>query len=225
MPYARGPPRRGRSCQGTLTPLPLDMRLTSATRAAMVSYNATAAVNAKRVEVLGRACKLSVIRPKGWPWYVNEPVRDVAGVDVIELPVVLGGRHHFYLYRGIGRAIRKLRPQLLYFDQEPWSLSTYQIVHAARAAGCRIVGFTWQNIWKWYPPPFNLIEAYVHRATHAMIAGNREAAELLRRRGYRGPIAVVPTGVDLEIFHPRPCTRGRFGLPQGNFPLVPVENC
>ncbi len=191
------------------------MCLITDTRVTVVSYNMTASSNLKKVEIIGRACRLTLIRPKHWPWYVDEPINELPGVTVIELPVILAGRHHFYLYSGIESTIRKLRPDLLYFEQEPWSLSTFQIVRAARAVGCRMVGMTWQNIWKWYPPPFNWIESYVHRATHAMIAGNEEAAALLRRRGFRGPISVVPPGVDIDIFHPRPSTRDRFGLPVG----------
>ena len=47
-----------------------------------------------------------------------------------------------------------------------------------------------------------------------IIAGNEEAAEVLRRRGYRGLVRVIPQfGVDRDLFRPGPSTRAELGLP------------
>lgn len=192
------------------------MALTSQTRVAIVSYSMTAASTLKKAEILGRACRLALIRPSRWSWYASESAPPLPGVRVIDLPVVLPGRHHFHSYRGLGTTLRQMQPELLYVDQEPWSWSTFQAVRIGRALGARIVGFTWQNILKRYPPPFNWLEAYVHRATHVMIAGNEEAATILRRRGFAKPIVVAPQfGVDTTVFYPRPRAPRPFGLPEG----------
>lgn len=192
------------------------MALTSGTRVAIVSYSMTAASTLKKAEILGRACRLTLIRPRRWSWYAPESAPALPGVRVIDLPVVLPGRHHFHSYRGLGATLRQMQPDLLYVDQEPWSWSTFQAVRVGRSLGARIVGFTWQNILKRYPPPFNWLEAYVHRATHVMIAGNEEAAAILRRRGFTGRITVVPQfGVDATVFYPRPPGPRRLGVPEG----------
>jgi glycosyltransferase involved in cell wall biosynthesis len=76
------------------------------------------------------------------------------------------------------------------------------------------VGYTWQNLMKRYPPPFQALERWVHRRTRLIIAGNVEAEDILRRRGYQGLIRVIPQfGVDPQSFHPGPSTRADLGLP------------
>ena len=74
-----------------------------------------------------------------------------------------------------------------------------------QAVGARCLFFTWQNLVRRFPPPFDHFErASFHRASHA-IAGNPTAADVLRTKGYRGLVTVIPQfGVDPSIFSPRP---------------------
>jgi glycosyltransferase involved in cell wall biosynthesis len=54
----------------------------------------------------------------------------------------------------------------------------------------------------------------VHRRTRLIVAGNEEAAAILRRRGYAGLVNVVPQfGVDPATFHPGPSTRADLHVP------------
>jgi glycosyltransferase involved in cell wall biosynthesis len=183
-------------------------------RVTVLSYAMTAASTARQVEHLAARCALTLIRPDRWPWYAGEPAADPQGVTVVRLPVVLSGSHHLHLYRGLANAVADARPDLFYYDQEPWSLSSVQGVRAAARAGAVIVGFTWQNLMKRYPPPFPALERWVHRRTRLIVAGNEEAAAILRRRGYAGLVNVVPQfGVDPATFHPGPSTRADLHVP------------
>jgi glycosyltransferase involved in cell wall biosynthesis len=133
---------------------------------------------------------------------------------VIELPVHFPGHHHFHLYHGLGKALRRTVPDLLYIDQEPWTVSTAHAAWVAARIPCPVVCFTWQNLLKRYPPPFPTLERSVHRRVTMIIAGNEEAGEVLRRRGYRGLVRVIPQfGVDLDKFRSGPSTRAELGLP------------
>jgi glycosyltransferase involved in cell wall biosynthesis len=183
-------------------------------RLTILSYAMTAASTATQLEWLGRQCTVTLIRPDRWPWYAGEPAARFRNVTVVRIPVVFPGRHHFHFYRGLGTAIAASTPDLFYYDQEPWSLSTAQGVRAAVRAGAVVVGFTWQNLMKRYPPPFGMLERWVHRRSRMIIAGNQEAADILRRRGFTGLIRVIPQfGVDAAAFQPGPTTRIDLGLP------------
>jgi glycosyltransferase involved in cell wall biosynthesis len=77
-------------------------------------------------------------------------------------------------------------------------------VRAARSVGAEPLFFTWQNLLRRYPPPFNWFERIVYRSCAVAIAGNAEAREVLVRKGYRGEIVVLPQfGVDPTIFRPQ----------------------
>ena len=183
-------------------------------RVAVLSYAMTAASTAAKAKWLAQRCELTLIQPRRWPWYATEPPVAIPGAHIIRLPVALAGYHHLHVYYGLGATLRECRPGLFYYDQEPWSLSTLQAVYAASRVRCAIVGFTWQNILKRYPPPFGAIERWVHKRTALMLAGNREAAEILRFRGYKGPVRIAPQfGVDMDIFKPGPSSRAALGLP------------
>ena len=65
--------------------------------------------------------------------------------------------------------------------------------------------FTWQNLNRQFPPPFGWLESYVLRHADGAIAGNQEAAVVLKRKGYRGPLTVIPQfGVDPDLYRPLP---------------------
>jgi glycosyltransferase involved in cell wall biosynthesis len=73
----------------------------------------------------------------------------------------------------------------------------------AQRLGIAALFFTWQNLLRNYPPPFVWWErANYRRAVHAL-AGNQDAATVLRSKGYQGPLTVLPQfGVDPAIFVP-----------------------
>lgn len=113
----------------------------------------------------------------------------------------LNGRFHLHFYPRLGKRISDLRPDILHIDEEPYDLVTFHAVIAARRRGAKVVFFTWQNLDRSFPPPFGLIEKFVLSRAAGAIAGNSEAAGIIRRKGYRGPMATIPQfGVDPDIF-------------------------
>ncbi len=87
--------------------------------------------------------------------------------------------------------------------RNPDNLATWHLLQVGQAIGRRGLFFTWQNLHRRYPWPFRHFEqANYRRAAHA-IAGSEAAAAVLRYKGYRGPISVIPQfGVDPAIFSP-----------------------
>jgi glycosyltransferase involved in cell wall biosynthesis len=123
-------------------------------------------------------------------------------------PIRFNGQFHLHYYPTITRVIRAVRPQLVHIDEEPYNLASYLILRAARAASAKTLIFTWQNIFRRYPPPFSWIESYVLRRADFAIAGNRQAVDVLRSKGYNGKLAVLPQfGVDPDYYCLKPTTQ------------------
>ncbi len=123
------------------------------------------------------------------------------GYELIARPLALNGHFHLHFFPGLGRLMRRLRPDVVHIDEEPYNVATGQAVRAARIIGARTVFFTWQNLQRRYPPPFAWIERYVLSSADYALAGNRDAVKVWRDKGYHGPIKVVRQfGVDPELF-------------------------
>ena len=111
-----------------------------------------------------------------------------------------------------------IRPQIVHIDEEPYNLATWQALRLARRLGAKALFFSWQNILRNYPPPFSWGERWVFRNADCALAGTNDAAGVLRRKGYRGPLRTIPQfGTSEALFRPaettprRPFTIGYIG--------------
>ncbi|HEY8283895.1 MAG TPA: glycosyltransferase [Chloroflexota bacterium] len=142
-------------------------------------------------------------REKGHDWRLERSFG--AGYTMKILPMCFNGHYHAHFYPTLGRLLDQVKPDLLHFDEEAYNLSTWLALRAARKRGIPLVFFTWQNILRRYPPPFGWMEKHVLRHAALCLAGNADAAEIVRRKGYMGLVEVVPQfGTDPEIFRPGP---------------------
>ncbi len=130
------------------------------------------------------------------------------GYQLIVTPIRFNGSFHLHYYPQFDRVVRQLRPDIVHIDEEPYNLATYLALRSARRIGARALFFTWQNLHRYYPPPFNWIERYTLDHADACIAGNHAAEQVWRAKGYRGPIEIIPQfGVDPDAFTPRATDR------------------
>jgi glycosyltransferase involved in cell wall biosynthesis len=145
--------------------------------------------------------------------------REPLGYELVVEPMRFNGRHHVHYYPGLWRHINAFRPDLVHVDEEPYNLVAAHATLLARRAKARTVFFTWQNLHRRYPPPFRLFERYNYRKASAAIAGNQAAADVLRRKGFRKTIEVIPQfGVDPVLF--RPPRPGERPVPEKREPTV-----
>jgi glycosyltransferase involved in cell wall biosynthesis len=136
--------------------------------------------------------------------------RFTTGYRLEPLPIVANGRHHFYFYRGLHRALARERPDILHIDEESFNFATFLAMRAGKAIGAKCCFYNWANIDRTYPPPFSFFEQYSFRHASYAIAGNQEAATIIRKHGYQGKMAVVPQfGVDPVLFAPKEQSNGR----------------
>jgi glycosyltransferase involved in cell wall biosynthesis len=178
-------------------------------RVLMISKACIVGAYQKKLEELARfdGVELTVIVP---PYWRDErgvmPLERVhtQGYQFIVEPMLLNGHFHLHFYPGLGKHFRPLQPDIVHIDEEPYNLATFQAMRLAKRAGAKALFFTWQNLKRTYPFPFSFIEGYNLRKADYAIAGNQEAVEVWRGKGYKGPIKVIPQfGVDPEIYKPR----------------------
>jgi glycosyltransferase involved in cell wall biosynthesis len=160
---------------------------------------------------------LTVVVPRAWGSQHYEPTF-LEGYRTLVQPIRFNGNFHLFHFPRLGRVISDLRPDVVHVDEEPYNLATALVTWQAIRHGARPLFFTWQNLHRRYPPPFSWFEQYVFRRARHAIAGNAEAVDVMRGKGYRGPATVIPQfGIDPELFAPadevasRPFTMGYLG--------------
>lgn len=162
--------------------------------------------------------ELTVVVPPSWD-DPRSPTRlekvYTTGYEMIVTPLIFNGRYHLHFYPRLRKILRQTRPDIFHIDEEPYNLATFQAVYLAQAAGVPVIGFSWQNLLRRYPPPFSWMEQYVLNRLAALLVGNNEAAQVWRDKGYQGPIYHIPQfGVDPAIYYrrERPKRPGRLSL-------------
>jgi glycosyltransferase involved in cell wall biosynthesis len=148
---------------------------------------------------------LTVISPPSWrEGTTTLPLerRYTRGYELLVTPIVLNGHYHVYYYPKLAAHLRRLRPDLVHVDEEPYNLATWLAFRAAHAAGAPGLFYTWQNLHRVVPFPFSRIEQLNYRHARAAIAANTDAADVLRRKHFARPIWIIPPGLDPELYVP-----------------------
>lgn len=147
-----------------------------------------------------------------------------AGYRLLADPIRFNGQFHLHYYPRLKRRLAEFRPDIVHIDEEPYNLATWLAMRQAQSVGAKTLFFTWQNLQRRYPFPFNLLEKQVLAGVDAAIMGNQEAVAVWQAKGYAGPYRVIPQfGVDPAVYQP-PARRdpGRsFVIGSANRRLVP----
>jgi glycosyltransferase involved in cell wall biosynthesis len=119
------------------------------------------------------------------------------------LPVWLNGHFHLHFYPGLKRLVEYVQPDILHIGEEAFNLATFQAMRLGMQHHAHCCFYNSANIDRRYPPPFSIFERYTFKHAAAAFAANHEAATMIRRHGYAGPIHLVPEfGVDTTLFYP-----------------------
>ncbi len=176
-------------------------------RVLMISKALVAGTSQRKLEEIAKLpdVELTVATP-GY-WQSDDGSKRVlerlytTGYRMIVTPMTLNGNFHLHYYPQLGKIMREVRPEVVHIDEEPYNAATAQAMFLSQQHKARALFFTWQNLYRNYPPPFRQMELYNYKHAAAALAGNRDAESVLRRKGYKGSIHVIPQfGFDTDIY-------------------------
>lgn len=183
-------------------------------RVLMISKALVAGTSQRKLEELAKCpdVELTLVTPEYWK--SDDGSKRVlerlytTGYRMIVTPMMLNGNFHLHYYPRLRQIMREVQPEIVHIDEEPYNFATFHAMYLSQRQKARALFFTWQNLLRSYPPPFRQMELYNYRHASAALAGNRDAADVLRHKGFTGPIHIIPQfGFDTDIYKrsaPRP---------------------
>jgi len=173
----------------------------------VVSHAAVIPVNQEPFDALARGgAEVTLVAPRSLHTDLRgrvefAPMPHLAA-RAIALPISVGGYRrllggqrgiHLIVYRGLARIVASERPDVVFVEEEPHSLSARQVART----GARFVVHENQNIARRLPPPFGAIRRGVLARAAGVTVRNENASDLIRAEGFTGPIGSFPHAVDL----------------------------
>ena len=104
---------------------------------------------------------------------------------------------------GLFRELRRIAPDFVFVNNEPWSMTAFQVVLFRVLSGrdFKIIIYTCENLRRRSPAPFRWFEKAVLKNTDLFLTiTESEGAGILREKGYSGQIRYLPLSVDTELF-------------------------
>ena len=174
----------------------------------VVSHTYVTPMNQRKLQAMAR-CGFDVYLLT--PTVVKDTLREIhlevlenAKFKVFPVRSYFGIHNSLRVYNpsDIRKALKEIRPDFVLVEQEPYSLSTFQVMREKKRFGFKTLLFTFQNIFKTYPPPFATIEAKNLKLADILIVGNDDALSVWNKKGMPADkIVVLPqVGIDFDEF-------------------------
>ncbi len=121
------------------------------------------------------------------------PYRGGYGEASVHPLATLGtGRNSLFLWLGLDRLLRRLRPAAIYCWEEPWCLATWQVGRMAAGMGIPLLCYSAENRPKRLPWPFPLLQKLAFARYRACIVPTREIKDRITATGFPGKVFVIP---------------------------------
>jgi glycosyltransferase involved in cell wall biosynthesis len=176
-----------------------------------ISHAYVVGVNQGKLNAIAQVegVEVGLLSPSNWKaleWNRAIPLeRPYPNLHLYEAPVLFSGRVGAYFYAPwkILKVIRDFQPDIIQAEVEVFSLSAFEIAILGRITGKPIVIFGWENQLRQLSLPRWKICQYVLSNVSAIIPGNQDGADIMRKWDYHGLLEVMPQmGVDPEFFAP-----------------------
>ncbi|MFB2896797.1 hormogonium polysaccharide biosynthesis glycosyltransferase HpsO [Aerosakkonemataceae cyanobacterium BLCC-F50] len=118
--------------------------------------------------------------------------------------------------------LRQFNPDIIQVEQGSKALAYAEFITLNKLLGLKAknVFFTWWNLPYNLKFPISLLESYNLSNTHGIVVGNKDGVDILRERGYKGPMVIMPQlGVDESLFKPQtqPELARQLGIGESDF--------
>ncbi|RCJ18203.1 glycosyl transferase family 1 [Nostoc minutum NIES-26] len=198
----------------------------------VASHTYTVDLNCEKLRALSQLepeMEVTVVVPKSWrPGGVQNKIVETQYREEGTFRIVpvsnFSQNHQGFLTFGADliSLLRQFRPQVIQVEQGSRGLAYTQMIVLNQLLGLKAknVFFTWWNLPYELKLPVALLEKYNLNHSHGIISGNQDGAEILRQRGYKGEIKVMPQlGVDESLFTPKtqPELAAKLGLKSADF--------
>ncbi|MFN6568311.1 hormogonium polysaccharide biosynthesis glycosyltransferase HpsO [Dendronalium sp. ChiSLP03b] len=198
----------------------------------VASHTYTVDLNCEKLRALSQLepeMEVTVVVPKSWrPGGVQNKIVETQYREEGTFRIVpvsnFSQNHQGFLTFGADliSLLCQFRPQVIQVEQGSRGLAYTQMIVLNQLLGLKAknVFFTWWNLPYELKLPVALLEKYNLNHSHGIISGNQDGAEILRQRGYKGAIKVMPQlGVDESLFTPKtqPELANKLGIKSNDF--------
>ncbi len=153
--------------------------------------------------------EVGLLAPSNWKaleWDCSLPLeRPYSHLHLYSAPVMFSGRVGAHLYAPwvLWKVLQDFQPDIIQVEEEVFSICAFEVAILARITNKPIVIFGWENQLRQLPLPRWQICQFVLNTASAIISGNQDGADVMRKWNYRGLLEVMPQmGVDPEFFAP-----------------------
>ena len=125
-----------------------------------------------------------------------------AEYTLIPMNTFLHGKESWYFYLSPTLHLGKIRPDIIHVEQGTSAISYFQTLLLKKifAPKAKTVFFSWQNLYLKYKF-LSFFERFNLSNSDYAIVGNEDAKQILRKKGFKKPIKVLPQwGVDTEVY-------------------------
>jgi len=155
--------------------------------------------------------ELHLLIPRHWKhygtWRTAQPPlapRFHCTIAPVRFPWAGPAQHFLHYYPQLPRLLESFQPDVIDLWEEAWGwVSAHTCTWRNRVLPrAKIISETEQNISKNLPFPFEKFRDRTLKSADHAVSRNVEGATVIRGKGYRGPVDIVPNAVDTRLFHP-----------------------
>ena len=176
-----------------------------------VSHAYVVGVNQGKLNAIAQQENIEVglLAPSNWKaleWDRLIPLeRPYPNLHLYSAPVMFSGRVGAHLYAPwvIWKVLQDFQPDIIQIEEEVFSICAFEVAILACIIKKPIVIFGWENQFRQLSLARWQICKFVLNSASAIISGNQDGANVMRKWNYRGLLEVMPQmGVDPEFFAP-----------------------